>query len=66
MSSFLEVAISTTVTQIHIELRVEHKVCREEGENVDVKRGYRGARILGAQFDEKSESLSAGQGEIRL
>jgi hypothetical protein len=60
MLSFLEAAISTPVTQRFIELRVEHKVCREEGENVDVKRGYRGARILGAQLDEKSQSLSAG------
>lgn len=60
MLSFLEVATSTTVAQGFIESRVEHKVCRDEGENVDVKRGYRGARILGTQFDEKSQSLSAG------
>jgi hypothetical protein len=59
MLSFLEVATSATVTQGFIELRVEHK-CREEGEYVDVKCGYRGARILGAQLDEKSQSLSAG------
>jgi hypothetical protein len=60
MLSFLEVAISTPVTRGCIELRVEHKVCREEGENVVVKRGYRGARILGAKCDEKSQSLTAG------